>query len=395
MSAYHLDDERAIRTGRLVEDWTRSGLLSPEQRDILMPQMAVDLRRTNKFLRITLFVFGGIILQSALGLFAVALFDLSSAAGAGVLCLIVGAGCFWLASRLVSRYHLYRFGVEEAAALSAAGLVALGAALLIADAGGGDWPQIIGLATAATMLFMLYRHFGYVYAAVFALVATAALPFQVPSTALGASGSSEAIQRVLAVVLLAGAAFAARAARADDGDEYPGDGLMVIEAAAWLGVYLLVNLVLSTGWSRVDRGSAFHWITYAGIWVLPAIVLWLAIRGRERPLLWSGMAMALGTLLSNKEYLGSPRHAWDPMVFGLLLMVIAVGVRRWLAAGEDGLRHGYTASRLVASDRDLPGHLAMVSAAHVDVPVSASAPAADPSLGGGGRSGGSGVSGTF
>ncbi|MEY4635162.1 MAG: hypothetical protein RJA55_960 [Acidobacteriota bacterium] len=387
MSAYHLDDERAIRTGRLVDDWTRSGLLSPEQRDILMPQMAVDLRRTNKFLRITLFVFGGIILQSALGLFAVALFDVSSAAGAGVLCLIVGAGCFRLASHLVSRYHLYRFGVEEAAALSAAGLVAIGAALLIAEAAAGDGPLILGLATGAAMLTVLYVHFGYAYAAVFALIAAAALPFQF--------GSAEAVQRVVAVSVLTGAAAVARAARADHGDEYPGDGLMVIEAAAWLGIYGLVNLVLSSGWSGVDRSSTFHWITYAAIWVLPVIVLWLAIRGRERPLLWSGMAMALGTLLSNKEYLGSPRHEWDPMVFGLLLMATAVGVRRWLAAGEDGLRHGYTASRLVASDRDLTGHLAMVSAAHVDVPVSASAPAADPSLGGGGRSGGSGVSGTF
>lgn len=387
MSAYHLDDERAIRTGRLVDDWTRSGLLSPEQRDILMPQMAVDLRRTNKFLRITLFVFGGIILQSALGLFAVALFDVSSAAGAGVLCLIVGAGCFRLASHLVSRYHLYRFGVEEAAALSAAGLVAIGAALLIAEAAAGGGPLILGLATGAAMLTVLYVHFGYAYAAVFALIAAAALPFQF--------GSAEAVQRVVAVSVLAGAAAVARAARADHGDEYPGDGLMVIEAAAWLGIYGLVNLVLSSGWSGVDRSSTFHWITYAAIWVLPVIVLWLAIRGRERPLLWSGMAMALGTLLSNKEYLGSPRHEWDPMVFGLLLMATAVGVRRWLAAGEDGLRHGYTASRLVASDRDLTGHLAMVSAAHVDVPVSASAPAADPSLGGGGRSGGSGVSGTF
>ena len=387
MSAYHLDDERAIRTGRLVEDWTRSGLLTTEQRDIVMPQLAVDLRRTNKFLRITLFVFGGVILQSALGLFAVALFDVSNAAGAGVLCLLVGAGCFWLASHLVSRYNLYRFGVEEAAALSSAGLAAVGAALLFADAGVGDWPLIIGLATAAAMLFVLFRHFGYVYAAVFALVAAAALPFQF--------GSSEAIERVAAVVILAGAAAVARAARADAGEEYPGDGLMAIEAAAWLGIYVLVNLVVSSGVSRVDRGSAFHWVTYAAIWVLPAIVLWLAIRGRERPLLWSGMAMALGTLLSNKEYLGSPRHEWDPMMFGLLLMAIAVGVRRWLAAGEDGQRHGYTASRLVASDRDLTGHLAVVSAAQVNVPVTASAPAPDPSIGGGGRSGGAGAGGTF
>jgi len=387
MSAYHQDDERAIRTGRLVEDWTKSGLLTTPQRDILMPQLAVDLRRTNKFLRITLFVFGGIILQSALGLFAVALFDVSNAAGAGVLCLLVGTGCFWLASHLVSRYNLYRFGVEEAAALSAAGLVAGGAALLITDAGVGDWPLIIGLATAAVMLFGLFRHFGYVYAAVFALVAAAALPFQF--------GSSEASQRVVAVVLLAGAAAAARVARADHGDDYPGDALAIIEAAAWLGVYLLVNLVISSGFTAMDRRSTFFWLTYAGIWVLPAAGLWTALRGRGRPLLWVSLAAALATLLSNKEYLGSPRYEWDPIVFGLLLMGIAVIVRRWLASGEGAMRHGYTASRLVASDRSKVGALAMVSTVHADVPVAQSAPPAEPSIGGGGQSGGAGAGGSF
>lgn len=387
MSAYQLDDERAIRTGRLVEDWATSGLLTPEQRDILLPQLAVDLRRTNKFLRITLFVFGGIILQSALGLFAVALFDVSNAAGAGLLCLLVGAGCFWLASHLVSRYNLYRFGVEEAAALSAAGLVAGGTALLITDAGVGDWPLIIGLATAAAMLFVLFRHFGYVYAAVFALVAAAALPFQF--------GSSEAIQRVVAVVVLAGAAAAARAARADHGDDYPGDAFAVIEAAAWLGIYLLVNLVISSGITALDRRSTFFWITYAGIWVLPAAGLWLALRGRERPLLWVSLAAALATLLSNKEYLGSPRYEWDPIVFGLLLMGIAVVVRRWLASGDGGRRHGYTASRLLASDKSRIGGLATVSVVHTEVPVADSPPAADPSIGGGGRSGGAGAGGSF
>lgn len=387
MSAYHLDDERAIRTGRLVEDWAKSGLLTPEQRDLLMPQLAVDLRRTNKFLRITLFVFGAIILQSALGLFAVALFDVSSAAAAGLLCLLVGAGCFWLASRLVSRYNLYRFGVEEAAALSAAGLVAVGAALLITDASAGDWPLIIGLATAAAMLIVLYQRFGYVYAAVFALVAAAALPFQF--------GSAEAIQRVVAGVVLAGAAAAARVARAEHGDDYPGDALAVIEAAAWLGIYLLVNLVISSGISALDRRSTVFWITYAGIWVLPAAGLWLALRGRERPLLWVSLAAALATLLSNKEYLGAPRYEWDPIVFGLLLMGLAVGVRRWLASGEGGMRHGYTASRLVASDKSRIGGLAMASAVQADVPVAESAPVADPSIGGGGRSGGAGAGGSF
>ncbi len=392
MSAYHLDDERAIRTGRLVEDWTKSGLLTPSQREIVMPQLAVDLRRTNLFLRITLFLFGALILQSALGLIAVFFGGFADATGMGVLCLVAGAGCFWLASVLVSRYSLYRFGVEEAVALSAAGLVAAGAALLVANE--GNWPVVIGLAIAAAMLATVYFRFGYVYAALLAMAATAALPFQFPSTAFGA-GDSESIQRGIAIGVLAAIAIWARRARAPHGDEYPGDALTVIEAAAWLGIYLLVNLVASAGITRLDRTSAFHWITYAGIWLLPAAGLTLALRGRERPLLLVSLAMALATLLSNKEYLGAPRYEWDPIVFGLFLMAVAIGVRRWLAAGESDMRHGYTASRVVQSDRSRLGHLAIVSAAQAEVPVAHAAPAPDPPIGGGGRSGGAGAGGSF
>lgn len=385
MNVYSRDDERAIRTGRLVDDWTKSGLLTPGQREVVTPQLAVDLRRTNKFLRVTLFFFGGMILQSALGLLAVIVGGFADATAAGVLCMLAGAVCFWLSSQLVTHYNLYRFGVEEAVALSAAGLAAGGAALLAGP--DSDEAVVIGLAVAAAMLTALYLRFGYVYAAVFAMAAVAALPFQF--------GDSETIQRIVAVMLLAGLVVAVRMARAEHGEEHPGDALTVIEAVAWLGMYLLVNLAVTSGITPMDRVSAFHWVTYGAIWLLPAMLLWLAIRGGERPLLWAGIAMALGTLLSNKEYLGSPRYEWDPIVFGLFLMSVAIGIRRWLAAGDGGLRHGYTSARLVASDKEHLGALAMVSAVHTDVPVAEPAPAADPSIGGGGRSGGGGAGGSF
>jgi len=385
MSAYRLADERAIRTGRLVEDWTKSGLLTPAQRDIVMPQLAVDLRRTNKFLRLILFLFGGLILQSALGLVAILIDALRDRVGTAVLCLTAGGGCFWLASRLVGRYRLYRFGVEEAVALCAAGLTAVGAALLAPD--NGDWSLAIGLAVAVVMLAALYLRFGYVYAAVFAMTAAAALPFRF--------GDSEMVQRAIAVIILVAIASAVRVARVDQGDEYPGDALTVIEAAAWLGIYLLLNLVVSSGITPLDRAASSFWITYSGIWLLPVASLWVALRGRERPLLLVSIVMALGTLLSNKEYLGSTRYEWDPIVFGVLLMGIAVGVRRWLLSGEGEMRHGYRASRLLASDRSTLGSLAMISAVPAEVPVAPVAAPVDPVIGGGGRSGGAGAGGSF
>ena len=259
--------------------------------------------------------------------------------------------------------------------------------LCLTVGGNGDAEVVIGLAVAAAMLTVLYLRFGYVYAAVFAMAAGVALPFQF--------GHSEVAQRAVAVILLAATIVVVRRARVGYGDEHPGDALTVIEATAWLGIYLLVNLVVSSGFSIMVRASAFHWATYAGIWALPAMLLWLAIRGRERPLLWAGIAMALGTLLSNKQYLGSPRSEWDPIVFGVLLMGIAIVIRRWLAAGEGGMRHGYTSSRLVASDKAHVGTLAMVSTVQADVPVAETTRAAEPAIGSGGRSGGAGAGGSF
>ena len=72
MSAYSDDQERAIRVMRLVQDWTKSGLLTAEQREQIAPELQVDLRRTNKFLRVTMFVFGLMILQAFTGLLAIA-----------------------------------------------------------------------------------------------------------------------------------------------------------------------------------------------------------------------------------------------------------------------------------------------------------------------------------
>jgi len=383
-SAYQLDDERAIRTGRRVDDWTKSGLLTPEQREVILPQLAVNLRRTNLFLRITLFVFGGVILQSALGLVAVLLGDVVDSSGAGAICLLIGGGCFRLASWLVSRYDLYRFGVEEAVALTAAALVGAGAGLL---AGDGAWGLRLGLAVGAGMLAALYWHFGYVYAAVLAMVMAAALPFQF--------GIDEVIQRAGAIAVLAAIAMSARRARAPHGDEYPGDALAVIESVAWLGIYLLLNLVMSSGFSRLDRDSIVYWITFAMIWLMPAGSLVVALRGRERPLLLASLVTVLTTILTTKEYLGLPRYEWDPIVFGLIVMGGALAARRWLASGEGGQRHGYTASRLIASETAHLGHLAMVSATQADVPVADSTPPSDVGIGGGGRSGGAGAGGSF
>jgi hypothetical protein len=389
MSAYQKEHELAIRTARQVHDWAKSGLISAEQRDQMLPELAVDLRRTNKFLRVTLFLFGLMIIQSLAGLLAITIGSADEVA-AGALCGAVAAGSFWTANMLITRYKLYRFGVEEAPAI--ASIILTGAAvLLLAMIGGSDraldLPITMALLAASGVAFALFRQFGFVYGAVIAMMLATAAAF-VP-------GNSDVAHRIVAAMLLAVCFALGRSARQRHGLEFPGDNYAIIEAAAWIGLYCVVNLQISQWLSARDAGTPFYWSTYVLTWALPAAGLWLAIHDRHRLLLDVNVAMAIVTLMTNKAYLGTPRQPYDPVAFGLLLIVVAIGVRRWLAGGKDGSRGGYIAERLLASEKERLGVVGTFSVVHQGPVAEPAAAPEPPPVGGGGRSGGAGAAGNF
>jgi hypothetical protein len=383
MSAYKLDDERAIRAGRHAHDWKKSGLLSAEQYERIKPELQVDVRRTNVFLRVVLFIFAMLIFQSALGILAITV-AITGESGAAVMCAVAGVLAFWLAGYLVDRFKLYRFGIEEAAAVMAIGLMG-GAAALGVAAMSRDSAAIIaaGLIAAAAVALAVFFRFGYLYAAIAAAACVSGLPF--------VFGDSEIIQRMVSMTILAAIAAAAWMKRTEYGDEHPGDSYGLIEAAAWIGIYVVIVLQMFTA---IDRTAWSYWPTYAAMWVVPVLGLWWSIRSRHRMLLDVSVVMLLATLMLNKEYLGQPRNTWDPIVFGLVLMGTAIAIKRWLAAGENGERNGFTATRILASDRAKIGLVGMAALAHQPAATAqpSSAPA-DPM--GGGRSGGAGASGSF
>ena len=134
------------------------------------------------------------------------------------------------------------------------------------------------------------------------------------------------------------------------------------EAFLWLGIYLAINLQLSSldlprQWSggganpAFEFASWFYWTTWVLIWLLPPLVLARGIRQKDRFILAVGGIAAILTFITNKPYLGWPRHTWDPMLLGLLLTGVAVYIRRWLANGHGGVRGGFTAARLSGKDK--------------------------------------------
>ena len=387
MSVYSPDQERAIRLLHRVRDWQASGLVTGAQHDRMAADLETGLRRTNIFLRGTLFVFGVIIAMAATGLAAVLVEPGNETVW--VLAAFAAGVSFLAAALLIDNYHLYRFGIEEAFAVASIlfaaaavgfaleplGIVFNGAAVALACAGG------------AVAAFIVFFRFGFVYAAVIALAFAAVAPFELVD--------SDMARRLIATAILAALFCGARLQRGDLGDEFPGDNYAVIETAAWGGIYFLLNLKASSWLSHADESGWFYWATYAAIWMLPAAGLWIAIRERHRLMLDLNIVMAIATLMSNKAYLGAERYAWDPIVFGLLMIGIAAGLRRWLASGAEGSRAGFVPVRLLASERERLAAAGNISVLQPSLhPQHPPGPSGSP-VGGGGRSGGAGASGSF
>jgi uncharacterized membrane protein YgcG len=133
------------------------------------------------------------------------------------------------------------------------------------------------------------------------------------------------------------------------------------EAFLWLGIYLTFNLKISdfsllSLWGSPTRVTSespepFYWMTWVLIWCLPPLILTRGVRQKDRFIIAVGVITSILTFVTNKPYLGWQRHTWDPMLLGIALTGVALFLRRWLALGPGGVRHGFTAARLTGKDK--------------------------------------------
>ncbi|MEY4093998.1 MAG: hypothetical protein RLZZ53_1197 [Acidobacteriota bacterium] len=379
MSLYSRDDERTIRQQRLVEDWTKSGLITPEQRAQMQPSLQVDLRRTNLFLRITLFLFAFLIINALAGLVVVFLDNMMSATTLQWLAFGAAIASVLAAQAVVKAYRLYHFGVEEALCAAAVVFLAIAFAQLP-----GEFSTMLGFAGATVGALVVFVRFNYTYAAVAATLLAPLVVFD--------NEQSDTFRRLVAFVLLFAIFFIARQRREDHKPDHPADTFGMVQAVAWGGMYVITNLKVSSLLSVPDGYGAVYWTTYVAIWIMPIAGLVGAIRDRHRALLNVNIVLAIVTLLSNKPYLGAESKPWDPILFGVFMLAIAIGVRRWLESGPNGSRAGYVAGRILRSESDT---LSLLGSATVLAPGAPAATSDQPASFGGGESGGGGATGKF
>ena len=394
MRVYSRDDEERVRLQAQVRDWTRAGLIDAARGNALEAELRTDLRRTNSMLRGVLALFTAIIVAAVAG-FVVAFFQIRSDLSIAVWLMIAATVSIVATERVIAAARLYRFGVEEALAMMAVALGSLSVMLAIGALRApqvrydGSTTMLLTLGFAAVASFMVFARYGLVYAGAASLACAALLPFQLHFAVWS--------ERTLAAAVLLVAFVVARGHHLRHGDDYPGDESALLQAAAWLGAYLVINLQITFqllfGLAQLPVGRSFYWMTYLLTWAMPAVGLWLGLREKDRPFIRVNLVLAIATIATNKGYLGWPRHSWDPMILGAMLFGTALVLRRWLASGPGAQRIGFTASPILETDRDVVtalGHASAVWQPHAATPPERSEPGF-----GGGRSGGGGATGSF
>ena len=317
--------------------------------------------------------------------------------------LVFAAVCYAAAEAAASQARLYRYGIEEALAVCSGIFLCVGMQLaLFSGRPYSPKPdEVQSLVPAAGVIFSLWiwRRFGLWYAFLAAMIFTMVLP--------GYWTSSHSAQHVTIALLYAIGLILVATVRPRHHFDYLVDAYSLVEAFLWLGIYLAMNLQLSwlnlrEEWLGIHTATAaefarpFYWTTWVLIWGLPPLVLARGIRQKDRFVIAAGAIVAVLTLVSNKPYLGWPRHTWDPMLLGILLTGIALFVRLWLDRGPGGIRHGFTAARLSGKDKEWmnTGSVVLGLVAPQSITAGQQKRSADFEFGGG-TSGGGGASGKF
>ena len=400
MRLYSRSSEDALHARALLDEWADDGLLTKAQHELLQKETVSDLRTTNIFLRLVLFFFTLICAAAAFGLFFKLFLSPSSDQSTGVALLFFAVVCYVAAELAASRAQLYRYGIEEGLAVCSLILLCVGVQLAFLSGRPYSprpdvWQSIV---PAAGLVFSLWiwRRFGLWYLFLSAMGFAAFLPECWTS-------SRVAQHALIALIYAIGLAcvMAVRQGLRREEDDYG-----TVEALLWLGIHLAINLQLSSlnmgaqwlgiGTARVYFPKSFYWTTWVVIWCLPPLALARGLRRKDRSVIAIGAILATLTLITNKPYLGLPRHTWDPMLFGILLAGTALLIRRWLAQGTGGIRRGFTAARVSGKDKQRLniGSAALGLVTPQSITPGAKAASADFRFGGG-SSGGGGAGGQF
>lgn len=125
VSPYSSRQEENIFIRKQARTWKRSGLITDDQLRAITDETDPEIRQTNIFFRLIFFIFTSLCTPALVGLFSIIAGGITGMAYSFTL-IITGGIFYFLAERAVRKYRYYRYGMEEALALSSMILLCIG-----------------------------------------------------------------------------------------------------------------------------------------------------------------------------------------------------------------------------------------------------------------------------
>jgi hypothetical protein len=364
------DCERADRNAAVRaagRSWLRAGAIDEATFKAIEAAVPDDRVRVGPVFRVLLFLFTIVAVNSGFA-FLVMMFELESSRRGGLLAAFALAAGIILA--VATDYQIVRMrrtqgGTEAATSLLAIGYL-MGAAAWwifeILDFDSHDALLVLCLVGAVLAAVAAWR-WGY---SLYAAVATAALLVALACLPMG---------RLLWIVLpLVAAPFLVRLSESPRLPPSHRSSFTAILVVALVGLYVAVHLgswegqlIEDIGESRLrlpTQNDTLWWLPVAATALVPLVLLVLGIRGRRYPLLIVGAGTAVASLVTLRWYVHLAPLWVVITASGALLVGLVLGLRRWLDAGPDRERGGFTAEPLfqdLARQRILEMGAAVVS----------------------------------
>jgi hypothetical protein len=391
--------DRNASVQRAARGWKKAGAIDDAALAAIVAAVPDDRVRVGPVFRVLLCVFALVTINAGVG-FVWAIVGSATSVNEGdiftFLAFVAGAALIVLTELQTGRFRRAQGGTEAATSFMAVGyplagsvwiafemlslrskteiplLLLLGAALFAAAAWRWGFPLYAALSAAALLGVLTYLPLARLLWIALPLAATPILLRLADSVRQPPAHRASAMAAL--IVGLAGVYFAVHLSSVDLG---------LIEALPDLRRFLDFHPAQSVRWMSIAATALF-----------PVVLLAYALRSHRRQLLLLGIATAIASLVTLRQYV-HVAPLWVVLTgSGAATAVLALGVRRWLDSGPARERFGFTAEPLFD---DLAGQRALeIGAALVTLSPGARQPDAEPGFqGGGGELGGGGSSSSF
>jgi len=389
-SAYNETWLHNLNVVKEVKQWQKQGIISQPQFAAIKEEYQSNFFHPNLIIRILLFIAALLALSGISGILAMMVSD-TGQTSVSILCILYGIGSFFFLEKVfIGSSRHYKSGVTEAVLYHAMGFT-IGGVIGITDFD----EHMMFISCMLMFSFSAYRYLDLV-STTLALLSFAGFVFYEMYTR---GGFAQQIIPIAFIILFAPLYFYFRKKKEHIGADLWLNGLILAESICLLLIYAAGNylVVRELSVSMMDlymeegQDIPFAYLFYFLTVIIPIGYLYFAIRNKDIVLLRVSLVAFAFSVFTFKFYYSTGHHEISLTTGGIVLILIAIYLFRYLKTPK----HGYTRENIM-SDKwgnvNLEAFIVSqtLGGNKVDVPVPTPA-----ETGGGGSFGGGGASGTF